>query len=787
MAQCPPNIDFDNGTFSGWTLYTGEVAFSGTDNIITLNQTSGPVVGRHQMLSASPGDGMDEYGNFPKNCPNGSAHSIKLGNDQTGNEAEGASYQFTIPPNANEFGLVYYTAIVIQDPGHQTYQQPRLEVEILNVTDNEIIHCSSFDFIVTGEAPGFALSTHPGTNAPVWYKPWSSNSVNLNGLSGKTIRVFFKTADCTYISHFGYAYIDIATECSSSFIGNIFCPQDTALNIKAPFGYQGYTWYNENFTQVLGTGQTFHLSPPPPSGTHISVRLAPYGGYGCVDTLTTTLLDTLSVVANAGPDKTACNNSIIQIGTAPINGLVYKWSPATGLSNPNIANPMVTVSGITNYVLTVKTNGGGCVTTDDVLVTSEIVDSTIQVTGPLSYCIGMGQPPQFKVYNADSVQWYRNNIAIVGATLNTYTATESGSYNAKLFTNSGCILTTQSKQVNIYPSPVADFSVDKNVQCFLGNRFTFTDHSTISSGSLTYNWEFGNGKTADTKDVIFTYDAAGDFTVKLTVKAAGECVSRKTMNITVLPNAFADFSSQPVCTNLQVLLSNTTVYTGSSAVNYLWDFGNGHISNQANPVYSYPITGNYIISLTVNTAECTQPTEKEYNMVVDTPNIPIRYPDQSAIFNYPLQLEARDIGTRVLWTPVTNLNNPNSFRPVFKGITEQLYKIKIATPSGCITVDTQLVKTIKKIEIHVPVGFTPNGDGNNDYLKPLLFGFSKVNYFRVYNRWGKLFFSMESDQPGWDGKFNNIPQDMQTVVWVIEAVDVDGKVHHAKGTTILIR
>jgi gliding motility-associated-like protein len=66
-------------------------------------------------------------------------------------------------------------------------------------------------------------------------------------------------------------------------------------------------------------------------------------------------------------------------------------------------------------------------------------------------------------------------------------------------------------------------------------------------------------------------------------------------------------------------------------------------------------------------------------------------------------------------------------------------------------------------------------------------GFKEVHYFRIFNRWGKLMFEMKSDRPGWDGTVRNIPQEMQTVVWIIEAVDVDGKVHTKKGTTVLMR
>src|SRR5882672_1503222 len=108
LAQsCPYNIDFESGNFDGWTCYIGSVASVGGTNVITLNNSGGPVYNRHTMYSSNPGDGVDEYGGFPRNCPNGSGHSIRLGNNEAGTQAEGVSYDFTIPTGTNVYNLIY--------------------------------------------------------------------------------------------------------------------------------------------------------------------------------------------------------------------------------------------------------------------------------------------------------------------------------------------------------------------------------------------------------------------------------------------------------------------------------------------------------------------------------------------------------------------------------------------------------------------------------------------------------------------------------------------------------
>ena len=161
--DCPPNIDFETGTFNGWTCYIGSSGDGNGRDGISLFPAGGPIAGRHTMLSSFPGNGLDPYGGFPVNCPNGSGNSIRLGNNFAGTEAEGISYEFTIPANQPVYSLIYHYAVVFQDPNHERDQQPRLELEITNVTDNTTIGCSSFTFIPYGTIlPGFFESPNPG-------------------------------------------------------------------------------------------------------------------------------------------------------------------------------------------------------------------------------------------------------------------------------------------------------------------------------------------------------------------------------------------------------------------------------------------------------------------------------------------------------------------------------------------------------------------------------------------------------------------------------------------------
>lgn len=787
--DCPANIDFETGTFAGWTCYTGFVTGNG-QNVINLTPSTGPVPGRQTMYSSFPGDGLDPYGGFPVNCPNGSGHSIRLGNNLGGGEAEGISYEFTIPANQNYYTLIYHYAVVFQDPNHEEYQQPRMETEITNITDNEVISCSSFTFIPYGSIlPGFFESPDPQGDTPVWCKSWTAVSINLDGHAGKTIRLFFKTADCTFRRHFGYAYIDVNSECSGTFVGAAYCPDDALVNVVAPYGYQSYTWFNSTFTQVIGNQQVLTLSPPPPAGTNIAVQLLPYAGYGCPDTLYAQLLDTLTIRANAGADAISCNHNAVPIGSPPKPGVVYNWSPATGLTNAGIANPYASPDLTTTYVLTAHHDGGGCISTDTVVVKAGIIDNSLELIGKDMYCIGRGDSAVLKVNPTDNVQWFRDGNAIAGANQLSYHATQTGVYYAQLTNNIGCSLPTPSKTIDVSSVPVPGAAANLNNQCLIGNNFVFTNTSTNAVGAMQYNWMLGDGTLATTKDIVHSYLQAGKYDVKLIVNSSPVCIDSMYIPITVYQNAIADFAIKPTCINLPVQAINLTADTMNSPVHYLWDFGNGQISNLRNPPPQvYPIARNYTFSLSVYTDQCPSPVNVlKRNLVVDKPRAGITYPVQYAVIDYPLTLQAREFGATAVWSPGTFLNTATSYTPVFIGPVDQSYSITITTESGCVTVDSQTVKTVKQAEIYVPSAFTPNHDGLNDYLRPVLMGIKELHYFRVFNRWGQLVYERNSELPGWDGTLAGIPQAPEVYVWMIEGRSVDNRIIMRKGTTTLVR
>src|SRR6185436_8088586 len=246
---CPSNLDFELGDFTGWECRTGSA--TGTLPLPVI----GVIPGRHTIIS-SLNAGTDFYGGFPQLCPNGSLFSVKLGNEQTGAQAESISYTYTIPSTVTTFSMLFHYAVILQNPNHTSSQQPRFRARIMDVGTGTPINCVDFDFISGNSTGGFFISPQ---NPTVLCKDWTPVSINLTSYIGKTISVEFITSDCTLGGHFGYAYLDVNTNCNGVISGNFLCPGNTtnSITLTAPFGFQGYEWYSDpSFTQIISTSQT---------------------------------------------------------------------------------------------------------------------------------------------------------------------------------------------------------------------------------------------------------------------------------------------------------------------------------------------------------------------------------------------------------------------------------------------------------------------------------------------------------------------------------------------------
>ncbi|HKR07482.1 MAG TPA: PKD domain-containing protein [Bacteroidia bacterium] len=125
-----------------------------------------------------------------------------------------------------------------------------------------------------------------------------------------------------------------------------------------------------------------------------------------------------------------------------------------------------------------------------------------------------------------------------------------------------------------------------------------------TQGIVSWQWDFGDGTTANTQSAIHVYSQAGTYNISLTMLTIVGC--RIVLDTTITfghPNPLS-FSNPTTCTDdiIQFTLGTPGAFTS-----HTWDFGDGSpLTSQQNPSHNYPVPGDYIVTLTTNdTAGCT--------------------------------------------------------------------------------------------------------------------------------------------------------------------------------------
>jgi adhesin/invasin len=149
---------------------------------------------------------------------------------------------------------------------------------------------------------------------------------------------------------------------------------------------------------------------------------------------------------------------------------------------------------------------------------------------------------------------------------------------------------------------------------------------------------------------------------------------------------------------------------------------------------------------------------------------------------------AIDSGSATMVTPAISTTDANGDAFITLSSNKAGYVLITATVNGksIIYGSPARVKFVP-INIYVPRVFTPNNDGSNDVLKPILVGIATFHYMNVYNRWGNLIFTTQDPNRGWDGTFKGVAQPVETYLWIAEGIDIEGKTIVQKGMTSLVR
>ena len=528
-------------------------------------------------------------------------------------------------------------------------------------------------------------------------------------------------------------------------------------------------------------GITFNTSGIFPGLTIGTYNITVKDANGCTKTLPVNVSGTTTGAYNytIANTNTTCGNSNGTITIATTGGtLPFQFSIDNGATFQN--GNLFTNLPAGAYQIRVK-DATGCLSNIEpatVLSSSQPKVSAVSLGSSCGPAIGTitatgsgGQSPYLYSING-GVSYQSSNI---------FNNVVGGNYTITIKDIKNCTsVSPQIALVNI-PAPAVTATAFP-ATCSLANG---SITATGSAGQPPFSYSIDGGVVYQNNN-SFNNLPAGNYIV--TVKDANGC-TKNSSNISV-PDAAAPVV-QLLATNASCGFDNGKInilLTGGTAA-FQYSLNNG-LTFQNNATFNNLPPNNYSV-LVKDANNCTA-----LGTVVLT-RIPMANyrvfagRDTTISINEPLLLNAADVDnagfSSFLWSPIDGLSRPDIKSPTAvldKAIT---YYITATTPEGCSAKDTINIKINYDTEIFVPNAFTPNNDAYNDILKPKLMGIKTLKYFSVYNRYGELVYKTTTPNTGWDGSFKGAPQNTDTFVWIVEAVDFKGHVLFKKGTAILIR
>jgi len=310
-----------------------------------------------------------------------------------------------------------------------------------------------------------------------------------------------------------------------------------------------------------------------------------------------------------------------------------------------------------------------------------------------------------------------------------------------------------------------------------------------ATGGIRYRWYRNDTLLASPTGDTLQARMGGRYRVELVNPEGCRRLLPSGITLTHIPRPRLAFDLRGVCSEVPVTFVNRSVVPTVGQVDWQWRFGDGATDTRDSVEHVYRDTGVYRVQLTYRNGHCPQHADTLTRLLPLVRLKDIRYRDVLTVPDHPTELRARDTGIRFLWVPAAGLSDGRLRNPLATLKETATYLVRITMASGCVVFDTVEVKVARQPGIHVPKAFTPNGDGRNDRLRPILVGIAELRHFRVYNRWGNLLHESRgsASELGWDGVYRGVPQPMDTYVWTAVATDVRGNPLQAGGNTLLMR
>jgi len=491
-------------------------------------------------------------------------------------------------------------------------------------------------------------------------------------------------------------------------------------------------------TYSWSTGATTSSEVVSPTSTTVYTVVGT-DAFGCSN------IDTTRIFANSLPNiltnvntNTVCLGGVVVFSNLGANTFTLNPSALTG----SLVNVPMNNVGLTVYTIT-GTGPLGCVNTNTVSITTYDIPAVSISQSSSTICAG--QSVVLNASGASTYTWTWSGFNSVSNPVTDFPST-STSYSVTGTDMNGCS-NSATASINVSSTPTVSVNTPSTNVC-MGYTMTIS-----AVGALNYVWSTGANTNSINVQPFFntTYSVVGS--------NGGECTDTVILALTVLPlpSVSASASNTLVCPGQIINLS-----ASGTATAYAWNPGT-LIGSSQNVQVTAPIT---YTAYGQGANGCAFFSTVFIDIQSGAAVTPIATPSvicvgDSAILSV--------IGGSVPSWSSNVVPNVNMVAP----LTLTTYTYGAVDINGCSSVITFTVGIDEDCNVIIYNGFTPNGDGINDFW--IIDNIDKYsnNKVYIYNRWGNEIYSV-SDYNNttnvWNGKANGQTITSGTYFFVI----VDG-------------
>jgi PKD repeat protein len=418
------------------------------------------------------------------------------------------------------------------------------------------------------------------------------------------------------------------------------CSQDVATGTvivynvpQAGFQHAGYACISTtfNFTNTsVGSGTLTYLWDF--GDGNIGSSEHPSHTYAVSGTYTVTLsaqnecgsdvsTDTIQVLPlpEAGFSSTptlACAGVEVDFTNTSANALGYFWRFGDGITS-TLSDPTHVYTSAGTYTITLFAESA-CGVVD---IFSDTIEIFAPVEGDFSWEHStpvVGETVTFTVEASGTepitYEWeFGDNGGGMGPII-THTYATPGSYVVKLTGTNRC-----GENVTSHTLTVAAVRVEfeSNAPNCLEETFFFTNTS-VGPGPLTYLWDFGDGITSTLEHPSHTYAAAASYTATLHAENAYGQGDRANIVEVIAPILGTTFSWVPHTPDPGQVVTFTAATSGTGEIVFVWDLGDGTITEGPIVTHVYILTGSYTIFLTATNLCGQEVVEKDIEVAFCT-------------------------------------------------------------------------------------------------------------------------------------------------------------------------